>query len=276
MANVYEEYEFVADLYDHVGPYAGRQDVQFFVEAATDAGSPVLEVGCGTGRVLIPIARAGVDIVGLDLSPHMLAVCRRRLQEESEAVRGRVRLIEADMRDFDLGSRFTLATIPFRPFQHLLTVEDQLSCLASIRRHLVDDGVLILDLFNPSLDFLVNRPVGKEIDEEPPFTTPDGRKVIRWQKTVAIDRFQQVGQYELIHYVSHPDGRQERLVQAFPMRYLFRFEAEHLLARAGFTLEHVYADYDKSPYGSKYPGELLMVARRKKWGDDFDTKTPSA
>ena len=264
MANVYEEYAFVADLYDHITPYRDRQDVAFFVESATAAGSPVLEVGCGTGRVLIPTARAGVEVVGLDLSPHMLAVCRQRLQEESEAVRGRVRLVEADMRDFDLGSRFTLATIPFRPFQHLLTVEDQLSCLASIRRHLRDDGVLILDLFNPSLDFLVTRPVGEELDEERPFTTPDGRTVIRRQKTVASDRFQQVGHYELIHYVTHPDGRQERLVQAFPLRYLFRFEAEHLLARAGFTLEHVYADYDKSAYGAKYPGELLMVARRSR------------
>ena len=51
-------------------------------------------------------------------------------------------------------------------------------------------------------------------------------------------------------------------MQAFPMRYLFRFEAEHLLVRAGFTVEHVYADFDKNPYGSTYPGELLMVARR--------------
>jgi SAM-dependent methyltransferase len=262
MSSGYEEYAFIADLYDHVTLYRDRPDVAFFVEAATAAGSPVLEVGCGTGRVLIPTARAGVDIVGLDLSPHMLAVCRQRLQEEPEAVQRRARLVEADMRDFDLGSRFTLATIPFRPFQHLITVEDQLSCLASIRRHLVDEGVLILDLFNPSLDFLVNRPVGVELDEEPSFTTPDGRTVIRRQKTVAIDRFQQVGSYELIYYVTHPDGRQERLVQAFPLRYVFRFEAEHLLARAGFTLEHVYSDFEKNPYGSKYPGELLMVARR--------------
>jgi len=262
MSNIYEEYAFIADLYDYITLYRDRPDVDFYIEAATAAGSPVLEVGCGTGRVLIPTARAGVDIVGLDLSPHMLAVCRERVEQEPEAVRNRVRLVHADMRDFDLGSRFTLATIPFRPFQHLLTVDDQLSCLACIRRHLVDGGTLILDLFNPSLDFLVNRPVGQELDEEPPFTTPDGRTVLRRHKTVAIDRFKQVGQYELIYYVSHPDGRQERLVQAFPMRYLFRFEAEHLLARAGFTLEHLYADYDRSPYGSKYPGELLMVARR--------------
>ena len=262
VSNGYNEYAFIADLYDHVTPYRDRPDVGFFVEAATAAGSPVLEVGCGTGRVLIPTARAGVDIVGLDLSPQMLSVCRQRLQEEPEAVRRQVRLVEADMRDFDLGSRFRLATIPFRPFQHLITVEGQLSCLASIRRHLVDEGVLILDLFNPSLDFLVNRTLGEEFDEEPPFTTPDGRTVIRRQKTVAIDRFQQVGNYELIYYVTHPGGREERLVQAFPLRYVFRFEAEHLLARAGFTLEHVYADFEKNPYGSTYPGELLMVARR--------------
>jgi hypothetical protein len=63
--------------------------------------------------------------------------------------------------------------------------------------------------------------------------------------------------------VSHPDGREERLVHAFPLRYFFRFEVEHLLARAGFQVEHVYADYDKSPYGSKYPGELLFVARTR-------------
>jgi len=264
MSTGYGEYDFIADLYDHVTLYRDRPDVGFFVEAAKTAGSPVLEVGCGTGRVLVPTARAGVDIVGLDLSSHMLAECRKRLLGEPEAVQRRARLIEADMRDFDLGSQFTLVTIPFRPFQHLITVEDQLSCLASIRRHLVEDGTLILDLFNPSLDFLVNRPVGEELDDEPVFTTPDGRSVIRRHKTVAIDRFQQVGHYELIYYVTHPNGRQERLVQAFPLRYLFRFEAEHLLARAGFTLEHVYADFEKKPYGSKYPGELLMVARRSR------------
>jgi SAM-dependent methyltransferase len=257
-----DEYAVIADLYDHVTPYRDRPDVEFFVESAKTAGSPVLEIGCGTGRVLIPTARAGIDIVGLDLSPQMLGVCRQRLQEEAPAVRGRVRLVEADMRAFDLGARFRMAMIPFRPFQHLLTVEDQLSCLACIRRHLVDEGRLILDIFNPSLDWLVSRPVGEELDEEPPFTTPDGRTVTRRHKTVAHDRFQQVSHYELIHYVTHPDARRERLVQAFALRHLFRFEAEHLLARAGFALEHVYAGYDRSAYGSTYPGELLMVARR--------------
>ena len=77
-AGGYEEYAFIADLYDHVVPYRERQDVAFFVEAAQESGGPVLEIGCGTGRILIPTARAGVEVVGLDLSPHMLQVCRTR------------------------------------------------------------------------------------------------------------------------------------------------------------------------------------------------------
>jgi SAM-dependent methyltransferase len=262
-AGGYEEYAFIADLYDQVPLYRDRPDVSFLVEAATKAGGPVLEIGCGTGRVLIPTARAGVDIVGLDLSPHMLAECRQRLRGEPEEVQSRVRLVQADMRMFDLGRAVTLVTVPFRPFQHLLTVEDQLSCLESIYRHLVDDGTLILDVFNPSLDALVNRPVGEELAAEPEFSMPDGRRVIRRHKTVAHDRFNQVNDFELVYYVTHPDGREERLVHAFRMRYIFRFEAEHLLARAGFTIEHLYADYDRRAYGSTYPGDLVFVARKK-------------
>jgi SAM-dependent methyltransferase len=261
-AGGYGEYAFIADLYDHVGPYRERPDVAFFVEAAQESGGLVLEVGCGTGRVLIPTARAGVEVVGLDLSPHMLANCRERLRRESREVQARVHLVEADMRDFDLGRQFRLVTTPFRPFQHLTTVDEQLSCLGSIRRHLTAGGRLILDLFNPSLEALTSDSVGQEVGEEPEFTTPDGRRVIRQHKIVSRDRAQQVNHVELIYYVTHPDGREERLVHAFPMRYLYRFEAEHLLVRCGFEVEAVYADFDKSPYGSKYPGELIFVAKK--------------
>jgi len=259
----YEEYAFVADLYDYVVPYRNRTDVAFFVDAATQAGSPVLEVGCGTGRVLIPTARAGVEIVGLDASAPMLAVCRERLREEPDAVQSRAQLVQADMRSFDLGRAFTLVTIPFRPFQHLITVEDQLSCLACIRRHLADRGTLILDIFNPSLDALVDQLAGEEFGAEPEFSMPDGRLVIRRHKLVAHDVAAQVNRVELIYYVTHPDGRKERLIHSFSMRYLFRFEAEHLLARAGFEVEHLYAGYDRSAYGSTYPGELIFVARKR-------------
>src|SRR6267142_5953053 len=103
----YDEYAFVADLYDHVGPYRSRPDVAFFLNEAVNAGGPVVELGCGTGRVLIPIARAGVEIVGVDSSSHMLSVCRDRLAREPEAVQSRVRLVQADMRSFHVNRRFT-------------------------------------------------------------------------------------------------------------------------------------------------------------------------
>ena len=260
----YDEYMSIAELYDYVLPYRERQDVGFFVEAAKESGGPVLELGCGTGRVLIPTAQAGIEITGLDLSAHMLEVCRGKLKAEPEEVRSRVRLVEGDMRRFEFSRTFRLITLPFRPFQHLTTVEEQLACLGCIRRHLAEDGRLILDIFNPKLEALLDTAFGEEVPEEGEFSIPDGRKLTRSHKIVLRDVPNQINYVELIYYVTHPDGRQERLVQAFPMRYLFRFEAEHLLRRAGFEVEQLYADYDKSPYGSKYPGELIFVAKKTK------------
>ncbi len=258
----YQSDPFVARLYDQVIPYRDRPDVDFFVDAARQSGGSVLEVGCGTGRVLIPTAREGIPITGLDLSDHMLEVCRQKLKEEPLEVQDRAVLIQGDMRKFSLGETFSLVTTPFRPFQHLLTVEDQLSCLTSIRQHLEPGGALILDIFNPSLKGLSADNLGEEVGAEPEFTTPEGIKVLRFNKTNQRDHFNQVLDVELIYYLTHPDGREERLVHAFPFRYLFRYEAEHLLARCGFEVLDVYADYYKNPLGSTYPGDLIFIARK--------------
>lgn len=261
-ASGYDLAPFIPEFYDHVPRYATRPDVDFYVRAAAESGGPVLELGCGTGRILIPTARSGVEIAGLDAAAGMLDACRRRLQAEPAEVRGRVRLHHGDLRSFDLGHSFRLLTIPFRPFQHLVTVEDQLACLGAIRRHLVPGGRLVFDCFNPSIHNLAKTADGAETDEEPRFTLPDGRTVVRRHRMLERDLINQVNTGELVYYVKHPDGREERLVHAFRMRCIFRFEAEHLLARAGFTLEQVYSDFDRAPYGSDYPGELIFVARR--------------
>ena len=255
-----DSYRKIAELYDHVPLYRDRPDVEFWVTAAREAGSPVLELGCGTGRVLIPTARAGIETVGLDASASMLGICHRFLLDEPEAVRARAELVEGDMRAFDLGRRFTLVTLPFRPFQHLVTVEEQLACLGCIRRHLVPGGRVILDLFNPRLESLIE-PVGTESEPEAEFRTPDGRSVVRRFRVTRRDLPNQVNHTELIYDVTHPDGRQERLIHGFPMRWFYRYEVEHLLARAGFGVEQIYSGYDKSPFGASYPGELLVVAR---------------
>src|SRR4030042_4406723 len=94
----YDDLPLVAEFYDFVVPYRERGDVNFFVEAARERGGPVLEIGCGTGRVLIPTARAGIEILGPDASPAMLTVCREKLAREPETTRAQATLTEGDMR----------------------------------------------------------------------------------------------------------------------------------------------------------------------------------
>lgn len=262
MTSPLDSYASIAELYDHFPLYTGRPDVAFYVDEARSSGGPVLEIGCGSGRVLIPSARAGATMVGLDASEAMLERCRANLAGESDEVRSRASVVAGDMRHFDLGRTFSLVTIPFRPFQHLTTVEDQLACLTSVRRHLADGGRLVFDLFNPAFERLAQPVIPEEIAEDEPFDLPDGRRVTRSFRIVRMDRANQVNDVELVYHVAHADGRQERLVQAFGMRYLFRYEAEHLLARAGFSVDAVYAGFDRAPYGSVYPGELVFLARR--------------
>jgi SAM-dependent methyltransferase len=258
----YDDHPCIAEYYDHVVPYQNRSDISFYIDAAAESGSPVLELGCGTGRVMIPIARSGIEIVGIDSSSHMLEVCHKRLASESKEVQNRIELVQADMRSFSLNQTFTLITTPFRSFQHLLTANDQISCIETAYRHLKEGGRLILDVFNPWLEFLTRERLDEEFGEEPPFVMTDGREVIRKHRNTEIDRFNQIVYAELIYYVSYPDGREDRLVHSFPMRYLFRYEAQHLLERGGFECEDLYADYNRSPFGTKYPGELIFVARK--------------
>lgn len=261
-AGGYDICRFAAEFYDNLDHHQKLGDVDFYVNLASECGGPVLELACGTGRVLIPIARKGVEIVGFDLSEPMIEICREKLACEPEPVRERATILTGDMRTFDLGRRFPLIIVPFRAFQHLLTVEDQMACLDRIHRHLEPRGRLVVNLFNPSLDHLTNEKFLSEWGDEPEFDMPDGRRVQRRFRLSKRDLFRQVNDVEMIYYVTQPDGGRERLVHAFGMRYLFRYEAEHLLARCGLELEDVFADFERSAFGSIDPGELILVARR--------------
>lgn len=255
------EYGCFAEFYDHVVPYRSRPDVDFYVDLARAAGGPVLEVGCGTGRVLLPSARAGAAMVGLDVSPDMLAVLRGALARERDDVQTRVRVIEGDMRTFDLGETFPLILLPFRSFQHMLTPADQRAALRRIKTHLRQGGTVVLDLFNPSIPMLGDAAWGKYPIPEPEFTMPDGRKVTRSFRVLRRDYVNQVQHVEFIIDVVLPDGRSEHRSATFQVRYLFRYEAEYLLECEGFRVEAVYGGYDRSPFGQTYPGELILVAR---------------
>ena len=104
--------------------------------------------------------------------------------------------MHGDMRNFDFERTFALVTIPFRAFQHLLTVEDQIACLTCVRRHMADDGRFIVDVFNPSLEMLVNKELGEEFDSDPLFPLPDGRTVQRRARIIERNRFTQVNDCE--------------------------------------------------------------------------------
>ncbi len=247
----------LAELYDAV--YADRDDHAFWSAVAPDEGA-ILELACGTGRVLLPLARAGHEIVGLDLSAQMLARCRAGLAGEPAEVRTRVRLVQADMTSFSLDRRFALITSPFRGFQHVTSVERQLACLARCHAHLRPGGRLVLDLFNPDPALLYEHggSDGEETAETLPWT--DGRTIRWWGHVTEYQRVRQVNQCEMTYEITEPDGSTRRLAERFPMRYLFRHEVEHLLARSGFAVEALYGDYDRSPFGDDSP-ELIVVAR---------------
>ena len=257
------EYDRHAEFYDHVTLYRHRPDVAFYVDLARESGGPVLEAGCGTGRVLIPIARAGIPIVGLDASAAMLDICRASLQREPQDVRARVTLHQADMQEPRLAPGFTLVTLPFRSFLHVLTVDDQLKTLTALRDCLVPGGRLVLDIFNPSLPMLTDQRITIEPTSEPPFTMPDGRHVVRSYRILARDYFAQTQEVEFTLAITDPDGRQHVEREQFTLRFIFRYEAEHLLERCGFSVEAVYADYERRPLGATYPGELVFVAKRR-------------
>ena len=247
----------LAEIYDAV--YADRDDHAFWAAVAPADGA-ILELACGTGRVLLPLARAGHEIVGLDLSAQMLERCRAHLAGEPAAVRERVRLVQADMTSFELGRRFALVTSPFRGFQHITSVERQLACLGRCHAHLAPHGRLVLDLFNPDPALLYER--GGSDGEETAETVAwsEGRTIRWWGHVTGFHRARQVNQCEMTYEISEPDGRARRITERFPMRYLFRHELEHLLARSGFAIEALYGDYDRSPYGDDSP-ELIVVAR---------------
>jgi len=250
-------YDVIPDfglLYDSVPLYAARKDIGFYVGEATAARGPVLELGCGTGRILLPIARAGRPVVGLDASRQMLARCREKLAAESEAVRGRVTLHEGNVRAFDLGTEFALVIAPFRIFQHLTTIEDQLGFLAAVLRHLAPGGRFVFDVFNPKFAALTGAD-GVEREDTPEQPLPDGR-TRRAARVTRVRWLDQVSETELIYYVSG-----QRFVQAFEMRWYLHAELLHLLARAGFRVRDVYGDFARAPLVDGSPEQVVCAER---------------
>ena len=226
-------------------------DVAFYRALAREGGGPVLELGCGTGRVLLPIAADGFPCTGLDASRHMLDALR------AKSTFPNLRLVHAPMQRFDLpGERFGLIFSAFRAFQHMYTVEDQLACLACARRHLAPGGRLAFDVFAPRLARMAQReePENLELRFE-----KDGESVVRYVSVVR-DVAEQINTVRF-RYERSAGGKvvaNERV--EFRMRWFWRFELEHLLARAGFTDVEIYGDFDRRPVAADTPAFVVVAS----------------
>jgi len=250
---------FIADYYDESPVVKGRtQDVVFYREAAREFGDPVLELGCGTGRITMALAEAGKRITGLDLSERMLERAVKKRAALRVEARERVHLVQGNMAGFDLGEKFRLIIIPFRPFQHLLEVHEQMNCLECARKHLAPGGRLILDVFQTDAQ-RIHDPVHMRETLVTEYDTADGRQVKISERVAAFHRAQQINDVEMVFSVKHTGGREERLVFAWPLRYFFRYEGEHLLARCGFRVSAEYGDFDKTPIRDD-SAEMVFIA----------------
>ena len=202
---------------------------------------------CGTGRVLLEIAKQGIACAGVDLSPGMLARLRAKGAPPS------LRLVQAPMQRFDLGSdRFALIYSAFRGFQHLYTVEDQLACLACVRRHLAPGGAFAFDVFNPRLDA-----DGCEPRSPRRWACASASMARRSCATSASSATpgRSCSGSGCATSASGPAASSTSEEVEFQMRWFYRYEVEHLLARAGFRDVAVYGDFAKQPFGADSPDD---------------------
>jgi SAM-dependent methyltransferase len=220
------------------------EDIPFYLAMARRTGGPVLEVACGTGRVLLPLARAGFDVVGLDISPAMLAIAREKVA--SAGLQRKVRLVLGDARDFDLGQRFRFAFVALNSFMHLVDDEDQVRALRAIRRHLAPDGLLAIDLPNPETT-LLGEASGQLIHEWTREAPDTGNQLLKLRSQRA-DTASQLLDLTFIYDEVAPDGQVRRTAIPFPLRYFHRREMLLLLEKCGFVVEAIYGSHELAEY----------------------------
>ena len=247
-------YDAWADIYDAVYSYV-VEDIPFYLDAAKSAGGKVLELGCGTGRIAIPIAQSGIDIVGLDYSAPMI---ERARQKADAAGASNLTLLRGDMRDFSLADKFSLIIIPFRGLLSLLSVEDEIRTLTNIKRHLEPGGKLIFDIFVPDPNMMTQ-------EGDVPFhfrdvTDPATGKsmVIRLQTT--YDAYSQVMDIRAAIEEVDAQGRvRGKMYRDFALRNIFRWEMQHLLTACGYDILALYGDFKRGDF-NEYSGDMIWVA----------------
>lgn len=255
----YEEEAFPAEFYDPV--YSKQRDIKFWLDYAQKAGGKTLELACGTGRVLFPLAQAGITITGIDYSVYMLDVFREKLSQQPPEIQSRIRILQANMANFQTNEQYSLVIIPGRSFQILISPSEQEGCLNSIAAHLKSHGTLIIDVFHPDFPRLYDPKYLHEFDRTSGVKLSDGRTVDVTSRIIAYHKDKQYNEVEEIYYVHHMDGKEERPVQSYPFHYFFRYEMEHLLRICGFKVIELFGNFDRSSFSDDSPEMIFVVEK---------------
>ena len=245
-------YRLAAKFYDLFG---SKDDLEFYKELAVQSGASALELGVGTARVAIPLARAGVGIVGLDNSEYMLEVARAKLAKEPKAVQDRVTLMRGDMMNLQLDQTFSLVYIPASTFDHCVTAQDRARCLGGIYNHLEEQGKLAFDIEQvspdkPAASWWIDR---KETNKD---TT-----VVRSIFT-RRDLARRLCSLDLFFDVYRNGKLVERYHEYGEVAILFKAEVENLLEQAGFRVDAVYGDFDKSEFRRGRPRAVFVTHKK--------------
>jgi len=232
-------------------------DLPFWINLARRTGGPVLEVGCGTGRVLIPLAESGADVVGIDVSPAMLAIARDKLI--AAGVDGRVELIRADALSLRLGRRFPLALVALNSFGHFSEPGEPERALDRLSEHLLPGGLLALDLTNP-VPGAFGETTGVLIHD---YTRPG--PIAGWHtvklRSQTLDPVEQIVDVSCIYDEVGQGGEVRRSLTSFVLRYFYRNELRLLFERAGLVLEATYGSYGLDPL-DEGSDRLIAVGRK--------------
>ncbi len=258
MSQVVDPYDTLALHYDEMHA-ALNEDIGMVLSLAA-AGGPVLELGCGTGRLMAPLARAGHHVYGLDRAWPMLARARRRLAAEPQSVRRRARLIAADMRHIPFApAQFALALIPYNTLMHLNAAQAATACRA-IRRTLVPGGRLFIDVANPLL--IEETTPERQLSVERVLEDRAGGDLIVVTAANSLNTSRQLLTITWIFDRSpRTGGAVTRSVAEVDYHYYFPHQLELLLADAGLALTALYGSYSEQPY-SEASERLLLVATR--------------
>ena len=227
------------------------EDLPFWLELARQQGSPILELGCGSGRIMLPLRRAGYSVVGLERDPDMLTTLREAMEP---GMAGQVELVQGDMAAFALGQRFSLIILPCNTFSTLSAAQRQ-GTLECVREHLQPEGLFVASLPNPLVLKRLPRHSEPEIEESFPHPL-DGEPV---QVSSAWERG---SQFLTIHWhYDHllPDGRVERVSTqvSHSLAPVETYLAE--LGAAGLSLVERFGDFDRSPYTQEAPFLILLA-----------------